>query len=228
MATLTVDFAGVTQLGCAVVAQEWSGVDTTDPTAQSATNSGLATSLTVTLGAIITQCVGLFAHLASEATTPGALFTESGDVNAAGPNLGAEGEYGASAVAVDASWATSSNCVGLACELRASGTPTFVQSSGALYDSADAASYNHTLTAPSAGNVIILAIFNPRANTTVTVPTISGMSLTWTQEATVLRDPGSGTRLRGTMFFGVPPASGSFYRDSVMRPKLAARIGRGR
>jgi len=91
------------------------------------------------------------------------------------------------------------------------GYATYDGSLGAKCDPSDQSLYSFTgLTQPSIARLVIVDVFNARAaGPTVTIPTISGMGITWgAPKGTILDDPGSGARLRGTRFaaFTTAPA----------------------
>ena len=125
---VTIDFAGNTQNACHHSIFEFAGIDTSGTNGsgavvQSATNSGTATSLTVTLAAFGSTDNGAtsgFEHRANEATTPETNWTEIHDVTEINPNSNLETQWRAdNDTTASASWTTLANCGGIAIEIKA-------------------------------------------------------------------------------------------------------------
>lgn len=124
---ITIDFTGVTQSRCAWSVVEFGNVDTggthgSAAVVQSAVDSNAgATSLTVTLAAFgsannATASGGM--HRTTEATTPGAGFTEIHDVTIAAESHGMASEWRVdNDTTADMSWTTSSACSAVAVEI---------------------------------------------------------------------------------------------------------------
>ena len=106
--------------------EEFAGIDTSGTSgsgaivqSNNATSAG-ATTLTVTLaafGSADNASFGIFAHNATELTTPGTDFTELSDVGAT--QAGSETEWKLGDTDPVASWATSSACAALGVEIKA-------------------------------------------------------------------------------------------------------------
>lgn len=130
---VTMDWGAETQLGVAWSVSDVGGVDTggTNGSAaivQTATATDSAvTSLIITLGAFGSgdnATAGGFIHDTNEATVQGTGFTLLGSAGHANPNRGIGSEWRAdNATSVDASWASSSNCGGIAVEIKAAPPP---------------------------------------------------------------------------------------------------------
>lgn len=121
-----------------------SGTNGSGAIVQSVTNTGSATSLTVSLaafGSADNVSFGFMAHSANEAHTPGTGYTELTDV--AGGNSSAT-EWKIGDDDPDMSWATSSACAGIGIEIKAA--------AGTTHAAAAALSLSTSLAA--AGNLI--------------------------------------------------------------------------
>jgi len=137
---VTIDFGGVTQLGCF-----WSLVEVPDTHADEAscivqslvtsTTAGFATSQTITLAAFASSgnmAYGVKLHWTNEATTPGSGFTEIHDLDMAEGTMGFETEYKTNDNTVDCSWATNTRHSGIAIEIaEAAAAPP--ASTGAMF-----------------------------------------------------------------------------------------------
>lgn len=82
-------------------------------------------------------------------------------------------------------------------------------------DGTDATSYNTASISPSAGKVVLVAVGNMRVGT-VTTPTLSGASTTWTQVATDNQD----NFTRCTLFRGVAAGTGALTIDFAGNTQL--------
>lgn len=128
----TVSGYGASQTGAVIFVWEINSADLTGTAlaaiVQSPTNSGTATSGSVTLSAAgnaLNRPLSFFAHAANEATAPRANWTEPsspvGDGSYASPNVGADTQMRTDAfeTTASASWTTSSAWIGVALELKA-------------------------------------------------------------------------------------------------------------
>lgn len=128
----TVDFAGITQTGCAMKLRCFSGCDTATPIVQHTTNSANtgsnSTTLVITLASSVTAgnaTIGYFAKNATAAFTVGSGFTSAGTTNYATPGTVDQAEYNLSpsGTAVDVTYASAIVAIcGVAFELKAAGT----------------------------------------------------------------------------------------------------------
>lgn len=128
---VTATFTPATMGGGMVIDQSSADVDTSGSNGagaivQAVTGSGSGTSGSVALaafGAALNAAFGAFAHRAAEGTTPGAGFTELGDIVATVANTLAT-EYAEGDFDPSASWATSTEWAGIAVEVKAGGGGT--------------------------------------------------------------------------------------------------------
>lgn len=162
--TLTIDYAGVTHSKAAWSIVEFTDVDTSGSNGagaivQSGTDSGTATSSTVTLsafGSANNAGYGAFAHNANEATTEGSGFTELHDVAGSAPASGLQSEWKVNDASVDASWSTSSLYGAVAAEVKqsAGGTTHFGAASLALTVTAATAGKRATFSSAAAAAAV--------------------------------------------------------------------------
>jgi len=126
---VTIDFAGITQIGCAwaIVAYnnvDTSGTDGSGAIVQSATNLLLANgmALTVTLAAFasaLNATAGAIGVNANEAISQGAGFTQTTEVGGATPNATEDVQFRSdNDTTVDWSWTTNTLAVAIAVELK--------------------------------------------------------------------------------------------------------------
>lgn len=124
----TIDFGGQTQTHCSASFYHVTGVDVSGGIAaafvQTVTNSGSATSGTVTLAAAShadNRPIACFAHVINEVTTPQTNWTELDDLAGGSPVRGMDTQYRDDAfdTAAGASWATSAAWGGIASEIKA-------------------------------------------------------------------------------------------------------------
>jgi hypothetical protein len=128
---VTADFGGVSQLGCAVIVDEFNGADLTGTALaaivqnKTGSTSGSATSESITLNNAIgsgNATYGAFMHQADEATNPGTGYTQLGTGTFTSPAESHLTEYRADGnTTVDASWTTSIQKGGIAAEIKADG-----------------------------------------------------------------------------------------------------------
>jgi hypothetical protein len=127
--TTTIDFASQTQTHCEASFFKATGVDLLGGVAaafvQSPTNTGTATSGSVTLAAsgnANNRPIAGFYHEANEAVTPRANWTELDDLADSGPgaNLETQQRTDAFETTASATWTTSAKWIGVAAELKAS------------------------------------------------------------------------------------------------------------
>lgn len=134
---ITIDFAGVTQIGCAWSVEQFHNTSTGATGAggivqtAAATRISAVTSIDVTLNAFgRTQnaTYGYGSVQLNEACTAGAGFTVTGQDNGATPNLAHIGEFkDTNDTVVDFSWTTSNgNCVIVAAEIASSQFPKII------------------------------------------------------------------------------------------------------
>ena len=123
----TIDFAAETQQSCTASFFQATAIDLSGGVAaafvQTATNSGTATSGSVTLAAAghaDNRPIAMFTHRANQATVPDAAWTEVDDLAGSAPIRGSETQWDADGFQnASASWVTSSDWVGMAAELKA-------------------------------------------------------------------------------------------------------------
>jgi hypothetical protein len=128
---VTASFGGVSQAGCAIIVDEFAGVDLTGTAlaaiVQNKTGSttGSSTSEVITLDNAIgsgNATYGAFMHQADEATNPGTGYTQLGTGTFTSPVESHLSEYRVDGnITVDASWASSIQKGGIAAELKAEG-----------------------------------------------------------------------------------------------------------
>lgn len=128
----TVDYAGVTQLGCRASFFYATGVDLSGGVSaafvQKPTNTGTGTSGSVTLSAAANsnnRPISGFCHSANEATTERTNWTEVDDLAGSAPSNGLETQYRSDTfeTTASASWTTSANWIGIAAEIKAEVAP---------------------------------------------------------------------------------------------------------
>ncbi|HXF73060.1 MAG TPA: hypothetical protein VNO79_10680 [Actinomycetota bacterium] len=126
----TIDFGGVTQLGCIAMFAHADGTDVVNGVAQTfvqaPTGSGTGTSGSITLAGASgadNRPIAAFVHAANEAVTPRTGWTEFDEFTGVGPPRGADSQVRSDAfeTTASASWATSAAWVGIAAELKAAG-----------------------------------------------------------------------------------------------------------
>lgn len=124
---VTIDFGGQDQTNCIWSITEVDGIDTSGTNGsgaivQSQTNTGSATSLTITLNALASAnnvAFGAISHQASQSVTPGDGFTEIDELRiTSGSTNTLQTEYKLNETAVSASWTLSKECGGVALELK--------------------------------------------------------------------------------------------------------------
>lgn len=124
----TVDFGGVTQLGCFVSFFHVAGVDLSGGVAaafvQSPTGQGAGTSASITLAAAghaDNRPISFFGHITNEVVTPRTNWTELDEFLGTAPLRGINSQYRGDTfeTTASASWATSAPWVGIAAEIKA-------------------------------------------------------------------------------------------------------------
>lgn len=139
---ITIDFAADTQVGCAWILHEYTGMDTSGTNGSGAIvqsvgeHNAAATSATIDLASAPSASNGTSGFLAiwgaNEDITPGTGFTEYGDVNGLTPTLSFAGEFKDTGdQTVDFSWTTSSQSTGCAIEIKVAGA-TAVRARGPI------------------------------------------------------------------------------------------------
>ena len=128
--TITISHGAETSLGTGWIVYEISGADTSDPFVQSAGHApGPGTGISITLSAFASTdnrpLIAVY-HEVNEASSPDttpSLYTELGDVNGTGGNLGLASAYNPNDTdtAVGYSWTTAAGSAGIASEIKALG-----------------------------------------------------------------------------------------------------------
>lgn len=121
--TLTIDWSGVSMVGCGAVVADFDGVDTGTLTVQSVAGSGTSgTGATATLPSAPTSGAvwGGVVHEANEAVTPGSGWSEIGEGTGSTPLTGMQAQYQlANDQTCDWTWTTSASHHYVALELAA-------------------------------------------------------------------------------------------------------------
>jgi len=131
--SITINLAGISTSMDAVLL-EFTGADTSGTNGSGAivrsatSQASKVKTLSVPLaafGSAANRPVAFFSHVANEATTPGAGYTELDDGNHSSPNTGAQLEWHATAAQTtpSASWSKKQDCGGFAIEVKAASTP---------------------------------------------------------------------------------------------------------
>ena len=173
---ITVTWVG-TQTEKAWSVFEITGVDTSGTNGsgaivQSVKNGDPANSNSPTLtlsafGSANNMAVGFFHHFANEVTTPGSGFTEIHDLQLSESAAGNQTEYKLNDTTVDASWATVSDWLGIAVEVKeGSGATAPSQVTGLVVSQVSTSSLSLSWTAPSNGGSAITGYLIERESPT--------------------------------------------------------------
>lgn len=201
----TIDFGGVTQLGCLASFFHAGGVDLSGgvaaafvQTVTNTANSGTTGSITLAPadGADNRPIVGFY-HSTSEASTPRTNWSELDDIQGTSPSRALETQYREDAFETTASatWATSSFRGGIAAELKAASVPT-----------APTAPSNLTATAGGTDEIDLTWTDNSSDETGFELERSLDGSTGWTQIATPAANAVSATDT------GLSPGTEYFYR----------------